>query len=57
VGKFDGFAQAVEEMVRVGETIHPDPAIAEVYRAQLHQYRLLYSSLSAVREAQAATWL
>jgi len=57
VGKFDGFAQAVEKMVRVGETIHPDPAIAQVYRAQLHQYRLLYSSLSAVREAQAATWL
>ncbi|MGA7383125.1 MAG: FGGY-family carbohydrate kinase [Terriglobales bacterium] len=54
-GKYAGFPEAMQNMVKAGETIHPDPALAEAYRAQLNQYRLLYSSLSAVREAQAAS--
>jgi xylulokinase len=54
-GKYAGFSEAMQNVVKVVETIHPDPALAEAYRAQLHQYLLLYSSLSAVREAQAAS--
>jgi xylulokinase len=51
-GKYAGFSEAMQNMVKVVETIDPDPSLAQAYRAQLHQYLLLYSSLSAVREAQ-----
>jgi xylulokinase len=54
-GKYAGFSDAMQNMVRIVETIEPDPALAEAYRAQLHQYLLLYPSLSAVRKAQVAS--
>jgi xylulokinase len=51
-GKYTSFAQAVEQMVRVAQTVVPDGAIADAYKAQVEQYRLLYSSLAPVRRAQ-----
>jgi xylulokinase len=53
-GKYGSFAQAVEQLVRVAETISPDAAVAERYKAQMAQYRVLYSSLAPLRRAQAA---
>jgi xylulokinase len=52
-GKYNSLAQAVEQMVHVTETIVPDGAIADAYKAQTEQYRLLYSSLAPLRRAQA----
>jgi xylulokinase len=52
-GKYASLAQAVEQMVQVTETIVPDAAIAHSYKAQMEQYQLLYSSLAALRRAQA----
>jgi xylulokinase len=54
VGKYASFPEAVERTVQVVETIPPDSAIAETYKAQLQQYRLLYSSLAPLRDAQTA---
>jgi xylulokinase len=53
-GKYQDFQEAIAQLAKVAETIHPDPAIADSYRAQLQQYRLMYSSLASMREAQAA---
>ena len=53
-GMYGSFAEAVERVVRVSATIVPDAAIAENYKAQMLQYRLLYSSLAPVRRAQPA---
>lgn len=52
-GKYKSLAQAVEQMVHVTETIVPDRALADSYKAQVDQYRLLYSSLAPLRRAQA----
>ena len=52
-GKYKSLAQAVEQMVHVTQTIVPDRAIADSYKAQVDQYRLLYSSLAPLRRAQA----
>ena len=52
-GKYNSLAQAVEQMVHVTETIVPDGAIADAYKAQMERYRLLYSSLAPLRRAQA----
>ncbi len=52
IGKYQSFAEAVEQVVRVAETIAPDPALAESYKAQVEQYRILYSSLAPLRRAQ-----
>jgi xylulokinase len=52
VGKYKSLVQAVEQMVHVTETIVPDGAIADSYKAQIEQYRLLYSSLAPLRRAQ-----
>jgi xylulokinase len=52
VGKYSSFAQAVEQVVRVSETIGSDAATAQSYQAQMLQYRVLYSSLAPVRHAQ-----
>jgi xylulokinase len=54
VGKYSSFAQAVERVVRVSETIGSDAATAQSYEAQTLQYRVLYSSLAPVRHAQPA---
>jgi len=53
-GKYHGFQEAIAQLVEVAETIHPDPRTAESYHEQLRQYRLLYSSLASMRDAQAA---
>jgi len=53
-GKYRSFQEASAQLVEVAETIHPDPRIAESYREQLRQYRLLYSSLAGMRDAQSA---
>jgi xylulokinase len=50
--KYASFAQAVEQMVHVSETIIPDIALADAYQAQMEQYRILYSSLASLRRAQ-----
>jgi xylulokinase len=52
-GKFSSLAQGVDQMVHVTQTIVPDGAIADSYKAQVDQYRLLYSSLAPLRRAQA----
>jgi xylulokinase len=51
-GKYANFAQAVQQVVHASDTISPDAAIAKSYRAQMLQYRVLYSSLAPVRQAQ-----
>jgi xylulokinase len=53
-GTYNGFFEAIAQLVNVADTIEPDARIAESYAAQRHQYQLLYSSLAKVREAQAA---
>ena len=52
VGKYGSFAEAVTQVVRVDETICPDADVAERYKAQMVQYRILYSSLAPLRRAQ-----
>lgn len=53
-GSYRSFEEAVKQVVAVGETIEPTPGMAASYNRQLQQYRLLYSSLAPVRQAQAA---
>jgi xylulokinase len=53
-GKYRSFDEAVKQVVVPGETIQPAPGLATSYGRQLQQYRLLYSSLAPVRQAQAA---
>jgi len=53
-GKYRGFQEAIAQLVEVAETIHPDSNTAASYHEQLRQYRLLYSSLASMRDAQAA---
>ena len=53
-GKYRSFEEAVKQVVIPAETIHPDSAVTKSYGNQLQQYRLLYSSLAPVRQAQAA---
>ncbi len=52
-GKYANLAQAVQQMVQVTETIVPDAAIANSYKAQMEQYRLLYARLAPLRRAHA----
>jgi len=37
--------EAAERLVRVKETIHPDPVIAERYEAQYQKFRMIYPAL------------
>jgi xylulokinase len=53
-GKYRSFDEAVKQVVVPGETIQPISGMAVSYARQLQQYRLLYPSLSPVRQAQAA---
>lgn len=53
IGKYSSYGDAVENVVRVSETIAPDAAIAASYAAQAMQYRVLYSCLAPLRRAQA----
>jgi xylulokinase len=52
--KYGSFAEAVEQVVHVSEVISPDMTMAESYKAQMLQYRLLYASLAPVRRAQGS---
>jgi xylulokinase len=52
---YSGFAEAIAQLVHRADTIHPDASIAASYRAQRHQYQLLYSSLAKMREQAART--
>jgi xylulokinase len=52
-GKYRSFDEAVKQVVVPGETIEPTPGMAASYARQVQQYRLLYSSLAPVRQAQA----
>ncbi|HEX6502302.1 MAG TPA: FGGY-family carbohydrate kinase [Terriglobales bacterium] len=51
-GKYGCFCEASEQLVRVGETVEPDQALAKRYKQQRQQYGLLYSSLAPLRRAQ-----
>jgi xylulokinase len=52
-GKYASLCEAAEQLVRLTETIAPDPGLAESYSAQQRQYRLLYSSLAPLRHFEA----
>jgi xylulokinase len=52
IGKYRNAADAVAQLVKAAETIVPDQAIAQSYKAQMEQYRVLYSSLAPLRRAQ-----
>jgi xylulokinase len=49
-GIYSGLEEAVEQAVRVVETIPPDQDAAETYRSQIAQYRALYAALEPVRQ-------
>jgi len=53
-GKYRGFQEAIAQLVEVAKTIPPDANTAASYHEQLRLYRLLYSSLASLRDAQAA---
>jgi xylulokinase len=53
--KYAGLEVAMQSMVKVVDTVHPDAALAEIYEPQMRQYRLLYSSLVPVRQADLAS--
>jgi xylulokinase len=52
IGKYQSLADAVAQVVKVAETVAPDHTLTESYRAQMAQYRVLYSSLAPLRRAQ-----
>lgn len=52
IGKYRSYSAAVDQAVRVSETIAPDSSIAASYEAQKIQFHLLYSSLAPLRRAQ-----
>jgi xylulokinase len=51
-GKYACFCEAAEQLVRVSQTVSPDPALAERYAHQRQQYHQLYASLAPVRRLQ-----
>jgi xylulokinase len=51
-GKYRDIPEAIATLVHVAGTVQPDAELANSYRAQLQQYRLLCSSLAGVRDAQ-----
>ena len=53
-GKYRSIPKAVQQLVQVSQTIVPDDSTGEKYKFQMSQYRLLYSSLAPLREAQTA---
>lgn len=52
-GKYACFCEAAEQLVRVSQTVNPDPDLAQAYAAQRREYHVLYSSLAPVRRLQA----
>jgi xylulokinase len=54
VGKYASYEEAIERLLAVAETVAPSPEIAESYKGQRQQYRLLYASLAPLRRVQGA---
>jgi xylulokinase len=54
IGEYSGIGEAVQHVTAVKETVRPAPMLKAQYARSLEQYRLLYSSLEPVRQAQAA---
>lgn len=54
ISKYSTLAQASEQFVRVAESVEPDPARGEGYRAAWQQYRMLYASLAPLRRSHIA---
>lgn len=50
--KYASIAEAVNQVVRISETIVPDPTLAASYKTYKTQYQLLYSSLASFRRAK-----
>ena len=53
-GSYTNFAVAAQQLVRIQQTIQPEATVANSYRAQLQQYRALYSALAPLRRAEAS---
>jgi xylulokinase len=52
-GKYACFCEAAEQLVRVSQTVSPNLDLTKSYTLQQQQYRVLYSSLAAVRRWHA----
>lgn len=52
-GKYKDISRTVEQLVHLGHTVEPDPAVADQYRGYTQQYRLLYASLASLRKSSA----
>ena len=52
-GKYKDIASAIKQLVRVADTVEPDPGRSAEYGAYMARYRLLYSSLASVRDASS----
>ena len=52
-GEYPSVEEAASRLVRVVETVHPDPEIAARYEARYRQFRLLYPALKPVFAAMA----
>ncbi len=54
IGKYPSLPAAVNQLVRVSQSVSPDAALAANYAAHRQQYGVLYSSLAPLRRAQIA---
>ena len=54
-GRYRDISEAIATLVQVVDTAHPSAEIADSYRTQRQQYRLLYSSLAEMRDAASAS--
>jgi xylulokinase len=54
-GKYRDISEAISTIVQVADTVQPDAELGESYRTLRQQYRLLYSSLAAMRRAPDAS--
>lgn len=48
-GTYGSLEEGVEQAVRLGETVEPDPQLATEYEKQVRRYRLLYPALESLR--------
>lgn len=53
IGKYGSYADAVRQVVRVAETVTPEPAMVASYQIHKRQYQALYSNLAPWRKLQA----
>ncbi len=52
-GTYNNVTEAVEQVVRVTDTVGSDPASAAAYSMQVERYRLLYPALEPLRKRQS----